>query len=32
MMPIKEFIADAAFIALAVWAVADVLRQRKPKL
>jgi hypothetical protein len=28
----KEFIADVAVILLIAWAIADVLRQRKPKL
>jgi hypothetical protein len=31
-MLVKEFIADAVVILLIAWAIADVLRQRKPKL
>ena len=32
LMLVKEFIADAVVILLIAWAIADVLRQRKPKL
>jgi len=28
----KDFIADVAVVLLIAWAIADVLRQRKPKL